>query len=301
MQNLVSPEHRYLAETITRNPGLIQEGLEIVDHEVPVFDLPPLDMIGIDKDDTLVIIVLRDQIEGERRADIGGNVLEDGMFFWHWVTDYRFDFIDGVSQMCGRQIAMAPPKVFLVAQGFSSKLVDLASYVKTRSDIHLFEIDVDDPMAGATEVEIPKLSATPAARKKYEEFYTDLKDQLIRDNNGFFNDPKAKGYEPVVLSSLVDEVAESDRAYFDEFCEKLQGVEELRMQQRPYRVAFINPLGLDVAEAAIGPGGGVAFGVNKITPTAKDEVELDGQFAAEDVKSAIESALKAAKSFPKAL
>jgi len=301
VQKTVSAEHRYLTETITRNPELIQEGLEIIDHEIPVFDLPPLDMIGIDKDDTLVLIVLRDQIEGERRAEIGGNVLEDGMFFWHWMTDYRFDFVDGVSQMVGRQIAMAPPKVFLVAQGFSSKLVDLASYVKTRSDIELFEIDIDDPMAGATQVEVPKLSATPAARKKYEDFYTDLKDQLIRDNKGFFNDPKAKGYEPVILNKLIEEVADSDRPYFDEFCEKLQGVEGLRIQQRPYRINFINPLGLDVAEAAIGPGGGVAFGVNKISKTAEDQIELDCQFAAEDVESAIKAATKAAKSFPQSL
>lgn len=53
MQKTVSPELRYLTETITRNPDLIQKGLKIVDHEIPVFDLPPLDMIGIDSEETV--------------------------------------------------------------------------------------------------------------------------------------------------------------------------------------------------------------------------------------------------------
>lgn len=276
-----------LREALIRRPGIIEEGLLISDSELQVLEEQPLDLIGVDSNGTLCVIVVRDDIEGERRSEETGNVLEEAVFYWHWATDFREDYLGGVTKLSGRQVQMAPPRLMILAAGFSQKLIDLASYVTTRIDVELYEIDPDNPDAGVTKVQLPKLSATPAARKKYEAFHGDKMTELVAQNAEYFESPSTHPYQPQTAEELTETVEEGLRDGFRELVEEAGKHEGLRQAIRPNRITFVNPVGLRVVEMVVGPGGGYAVTVFEFDAGAASEVKKRKQFGPEQAAEAI--------------
>lgn len=286
-----------LRETLTRHPEIIEEGLQIVDLEFSVFDEPPLDLIGQDADGTLTLIMVRDQAQGTERSEAGGNIIEESVFYWHMVTDFREDFISGIRKLSGRKVKRQPPRIIIIAPSYSDDLIQLAAYVTHIQTLELFTLSVVDDKPVLHKIQLPEESSISDTDKEtYESQHGEKITALVEKDKDFFENPKVHAYQPVSIEEHVAKVNESHRESFSNLLDELKTDAHLRVHPETNRISVHSEDGLRVCELVIGPGGGFTIDLFAPDNSASNGVRSTQQFGAEnmsELKAALADAKKA--------
>jgi Holliday junction resolvase-like predicted endonuclease len=159
-------EHDELEPIILANPEVIEQGFQIIAHQHPT-DSGPLDILGVDAEETLVIIELKNE------ADDGH--LDQGLRYYDWCRQN----LAWLAQAYSGKFKINPevsPRLILIAPSFTETVKRIAKYVDVT--LQLFEYHAVEGERGekgiiCTEIVVgppPEPPTIPTIEKKLEYF-----------------------------------------------------------------------------------------------------------------------------------
>ncbi len=165
-----------LEPLIVANPDVIEQGLKIIAHQL-LTDSGPLDILGVDAEETLVVIELKNEAsEGH---------LDQGLRYYDWCRQNLAWITKAYSGMA-RINSEASPRLILIAPSFTDAVKRIAKYVDV--ELHLFEYHAFEDVKGEkgiiyTEIDFgqpPEPPSIPTIEKKLEYFQDNKVKELFK-------------------------------------------------------------------------------------------------------------------------
>jgi len=175
-------ERDELEPIIIANPDVVEQGLQIIAHQHPT-DSGPLDILGVDTEETLVVIELKNE-----PAD---GHLDQGLRYYDWCRQNLAWIAKAYSDKQRVNPDLAP-RLFLIAPSFTDTIKRIAKYVDVELQLfeyHAFETEKCEKGIICTEIDYgqpPEPPPIPTIEKKLE----------------YFQDAKVKELFRTVLSQL---------------------------------------------------------------------------------------------------
>jgi len=166
-------EKEELEPLLIANPGVIEEGLKIIAHQLPTSS-GPLDILAVDDEGTLVVIELKNEAAETH--------LDQGLRYYDWCRENISWIADAYSGKA-KIDPKATPRLMLVAPSFADTVRRIAKYID--ADLDLIEYQVFENEKGEQSLicnaidygEAPVPPEIPSIQKKMEYFQSDkLKD-----------------------------------------------------------------------------------------------------------------------------
>lgn len=114
MEHTTVINKNHLVELLTRNPQLLENGLRPLDTEIITWGNDYIDLVALDANNRLVVLGVSDEEQSSIKPK-GKNILKQALFYWHWVSDLRYDFIYATEQKFGVKPQMVPPRLVVIA------------------------------------------------------------------------------------------------------------------------------------------------------------------------------------------
>jgi len=159
-------ERDELEPIILANPDVIEEGFQIIAHQHST-DSGPLDILGVDSEETLVVIELKNEAAQGH--------LDQGLRYYDWCRQN----IAWISQAYREKFNIDhenPPRLILVAPSFTDTVKRIAKYVNIELQLfqyHAFENEKGEKGIICTEIDFgqpPEPPQIPTIEKKLEYF-----------------------------------------------------------------------------------------------------------------------------------
>lgn len=179
----VEVSEKQLEDLVRQGPGLIEEGLEYVDHQVPT-DRGPLDVLIVDSGGALVIVELK-VVEDD-------TILVQGIDYY----DYVFKNKEGFGRIY-KDSGIKPeeePRLFLISPSFSQPLINRCKWINMPISLYTFKCiklgDGSDIIPVFTEINVPEIPKPPPRKSLNEilEYITD--DNVRKTANDFLTEVK---------------------------------------------------------------------------------------------------------------
>ncbi len=192
----VEVSEKQLEDLVRQGPGLIEEGLEYVDHQVPT-DRGPLDVLIVDSGGALVIVELK-VVEDD-------TILVQGIDYY----DYVFKNKEGFARTY-KDLGIKPeeePRLFLISPSFSQILINRCKWIDISISFYIFKCikldDDNDIIPVFTEInapEIPKLLPPRKSVNEILEYITD--DNMRKAANDFLTEVKNCDKDNIVIDPI---------------------------------------------------------------------------------------------------
>ena len=119
-------ERDELEPLLVRDPGIIEEGLRVISHQLQT-DTGPLDILAVDTQGRLVVV--------ELKSEAAESHLDQGLRYYDWVRQ-NLGWIAGAFKDFNIE-PKSLPKLCLIAPSFTDNVVQIAKYVNV--DLQLLE------------------------------------------------------------------------------------------------------------------------------------------------------------------
>lgn len=116
-----------LTQCVKFNPDSVEEGLKVIDTFFKLSNGRQIDLLAIDKDNTLVIM--------ELKVDVDNNQLVQSIAYYDWVLN-NFDALKRIFP--NTHFESVPPRIILIARDFTEDIILLAKYFKENINITLY-------------------------------------------------------------------------------------------------------------------------------------------------------------------
>jgi hypothetical protein len=149
MPKLVTVEvsERELEQLLVDDPGCIDEGMRILDRQVPT-DTGPLDILATDTDSVLSIV--------ELKVTLDEGHLAQGLRYYDWARTN----LEGIARHYPNKVDVnQEPALILIAPRFSQNLIRVAKYVDIPLDLkeyHVLQMPAGEREVICASVEIPE-------------------------------------------------------------------------------------------------------------------------------------------------
>ena len=168
-------EREELEPLLVKNPGIIEDGLKILDHQLST-DSGPLDILAVDSEGTLIVIELKNEA-----AD---GHLDQGLRYYDWCRQ-NISWIANAYNSKAKINAEVPPRLMLVAPAFTETVKRIAKYVNAGLDLieyHAFENEKREKGLICTAIDFgqpPVPPEIPTIEKKMQYFRSDKVKKLF--------------------------------------------------------------------------------------------------------------------------
>lgn len=261
-ENIINEAH--LQELIIRNPHLLEKNLQIIDSRIKSPDGYNLNILALDAENRVVLIQLKMRKQS-LRVPGGEHIFKEALHLWNWVTDYRDEFFEGIELLASIKPVLVVPRLIIITPGFTSSLLNLASYIikNKRIDLDLYAFDPEnfkakDKFLKPTSPGNRKLSPIHQ-RENLEDFLVDkLMEQRLLVIALRREIPDYKVYDPKRLEDRVNTLKDDLKTTFQKLIKEigtLGGDGELREEFRKNQLIFRNIYGDAICEITFGPGG----------------------------------------------
>jgi hypothetical protein len=169
-------EREELEPLLVSNPDLIEEGMKVLARQLQT-DSGPLDILAVDEEGALVVIELKDEVDDEQ--------LDQGIRYYDWVAAN----LAWLSTVYKGVDPKKPPRLILIAPGFSEGLKRVAKYTTLNSEdlldlkeYHALELPNGQRtiICSSLEIgEIPERPEIPTVTDKAEYIESDKVKQLF--------------------------------------------------------------------------------------------------------------------------
>jgi len=124
---IIKIEESELEDYLVKHPKAIEEGMKILGHQITT-DSGPLDILAVDKDDILVVIELKNEMDNGQ--------LDQGLRYYDWVRTNLEWISRSFSKEKGVKIDVTQePGLILIAPEFSENLKRISKYVSIPLDL----------------------------------------------------------------------------------------------------------------------------------------------------------------------
>lgn len=168
-------ERDELEPLLVANPDVIEQGLQIICHQL-MTDSGPLDILAVDDEGTLVIIELKNEAaEGH---------LDQALRYYDWCRQ-NISWISKAYSNNNHIDANSSPRLMLIAPSFTDTVKRISKYVNTNVKLHLIQYQAFEDEKGecgilCNEIDYgqpPEPPEIPTVEKKLEYFH----DAKVRD------------------------------------------------------------------------------------------------------------------------
>jgi len=119
----IEVSERELEDIIFKNPETIEDGLSILNRQIPTGS-GPLDLLAVDSDSVLTVIELKNEINDGQ--------LDQGLRYYDWVRSS----IEWISRAHSNKVDVKQePRLILIAPDFSDTLKIIAKYINIPLDL----------------------------------------------------------------------------------------------------------------------------------------------------------------------
>ena len=124
----VRVEEKELEDLLVEDSDEIEEGMKILGRQI-MTDSGPLDILAVDADNVLAVVELKNEVNDDQ--------LDQGVRYYDWVRSR----IEWISRSHGGKVDVtSPPRLILIASGFSENLRKVAKYVDVELDLKEYHV-----------------------------------------------------------------------------------------------------------------------------------------------------------------
>lgn len=169
-------EREDLEPLLVANPDVIEQGLQIVSHQL-MTDSGPMDILAVDSEGTLVVIELKNEAsEGH---------LDQALRYYDWCRQ-NIPWISKAYTNKTQIDSNAPPRLMLIAHSFTDTIRRISKYVDVELHLiqyHAFENEKGERGILCTEIDYgqpPEPPEIPTIEKKMEYFQDSKVKELFK-------------------------------------------------------------------------------------------------------------------------
>lgn len=212
----------HIIEIISRNPGLLESDLKVLDSRIVTLSTDTVDVLAIDTGNRLVVVTATDGLQPTKTKG-SPHIIIESMASWERLVDSKDDYFDSVKSLTGSMPAHIPPRLFVVAPNFEPLHLSLAKYCQLRVDMQLFSFDpenfsADDEPFRKVDTTDAKKATKPQVTRFIESLENELEVRRV-EYSAILGKGANPGYEAIGVQDHLSKLNEKDasdlRAFID--------------------------------------------------------------------------------------
>jgi len=169
-------EKEELEPLLIENPGIIEEGLRVIGHQLAT-DSGPLDILAVDSEGVLVVVELKNEAADSH--------LDQGLRYYDWCRQN----ISWIARAYGGKAKINPdatPRLMLIAPAFTDTVRRIAKYIGAELDLveyHAFQNEKGEQGLICAKIDFgqpPEPPDIPSIEKKMKYFQSEKVKELFK-------------------------------------------------------------------------------------------------------------------------